>query len=316
MRFATESEKPVVSVCLLSYNHEKYIKTAIESVLMQETDFPCELIIAEDCSTDSTRKIILSYAEKYPIKLILQEKNLGMQKNLRSLLNAPEGKYVAFFEGDDSWTDPMKLKKQFDILESNPNVAVCYANAKIFDTKNPASNVWFKEEKKPPVFQDCYSTVSAFTMPTCTVFFRNVLKSLPDWFLQARSCDYFMVALICKHGGAYYLDECLGLYNHHYAGLTRVTPADVWLIDDFFVWQNLYEYYGFDPKIYESVLSKSIANIEMLFYRGFPQKARFLFWKLDHKKILGIKNFRGAILRMGIKLHFPFFHAIRRIVKQ
>src|SRR5947209_14512193 len=97
MRFALENETPLVSVCLLTYKHEDYISKAIESVLEQETDFPCEFIIADDCSPDNTRTILKSYAEKYPIKLILQEKNVGMQRNIKSLWDTPVGKYVAFF---------------------------------------------------------------------------------------------------------------------------------------------------------------------------------------------------------------------------
>ncbi len=117
MTFASQNETPLVSICLLTYNHQRWIHEAIDSILRQETDFPCELIIAEDCSTDRTREIVLSYAEKYPIRLILQEKNKGAMRNLKDLMDAPAGKYVAYIEGDDSWIDPLKLKKQSCLLE-------------------------------------------------------------------------------------------------------------------------------------------------------------------------------------------------------
>src|SRR5215218_1828377 len=150
MRFAQATDQPVVSVCLLTYNHDKWIAQAIESALMQEFDLPCEFIIADDCSTDQTREILLQYAEKYPIKLLLQEKNKGAAANWRDLVNAAVGTYVAFFEGDDAWIDPSKLTKQFNVLENNPDVALCYSNAKVYDTKNPNSNIYFKNGNEHP----------------------------------------------------------------------------------------------------------------------------------------------------------------------
>lgn len=112
---------PLLSVCLITYNHEDFIRQAIDGVLMQIVNFDWELIIADDCSTDSTRAIILEYKEKYPdfIKLILQEKNVGAAKNWMDLITTPKSKYIAYFEGDDYWTDPLKLQKQVDCLGQN-----------------------------------------------------------------------------------------------------------------------------------------------------------------------------------------------------
>ena len=88
---------------------------------MQKVDFDYELIIADDYSTDGTREIILDYKENYPglIKLILQKRNVGPGKNWLDLIEAPKSKYIAYFEGDDYWTDPYKLQKQVDFLEAN-----------------------------------------------------------------------------------------------------------------------------------------------------------------------------------------------------
>lgn len=126
---------PLLSVCLITYNHENYIRQAIEGVLMQKVDFEWELIIAEDCSTDSTRAILLEYKEKYPdfIKLILQKKNVGPGKNFLDLIETPKSKYIAYFEGDDYWTDPLKLQKQVDILEANKNIGLVYTNVRHFN---------------------------------------------------------------------------------------------------------------------------------------------------------------------------------------
>jgi glycosyltransferase involved in cell wall biosynthesis len=123
-------EKPLLSVCLITYNHANFIEQAIESVFMQSVNFSWELIIADDFSTDGTREIVTKYKEKYPdfIRLILQEKNVGPVKNFNDLLNAPQSKYIAYFEGDDYWIDSLKLQKQVDYMESHPDYVLTHSD--------------------------------------------------------------------------------------------------------------------------------------------------------------------------------------------
>ncbi|HEX9927582.1 MAG TPA: glycosyltransferase, partial [Pyrinomonadaceae bacterium] len=127
--------KPKVAVFMVAYNHARYIAQAIEGVLMQETDFPFKLFIGEDCSTDETRNICLSFKEKYPnkINLILNEKNLGGAPNALNVYKVcfEYGDYVAMCEGDDYWTDSRKLQRQIDFLEANPDFSVCFHPVKI-----------------------------------------------------------------------------------------------------------------------------------------------------------------------------------------
>jgi glycosyltransferase involved in cell wall biosynthesis len=112
---------PSVSAVMITYNHEPYIAQAIEGVVSQETDFPIELIIGEDCSTDRTREIVLDYQRRYPelIRVLLTEKNLGMHANFRRTILAARGKHVAFCEGDDWWHRRDKLQTQIHALEAD-----------------------------------------------------------------------------------------------------------------------------------------------------------------------------------------------------
>ena len=121
----------MVSVCMITYNHESYIAQAIEGVLMQKTNFQIELVIGEDCSGDKTREICKTYKEKYPdlCKLRLQDKNIGMMDNFIENLKSCTGKYIALCEGDDYWTDPLKLQKQVDFLEQNPDYGLIFTDA-------------------------------------------------------------------------------------------------------------------------------------------------------------------------------------------
>lgn len=129
---------PLVSVVMLVYNHEKWLRQAIESILMQETYFSYELIIGEDCSTDNSRSIVKEYEKLYPsiIVPIFNEKNLGMTRNAENVWSRAQGKYVACCEGDDYWIDPHKLQKQVDFLENNSEYSAIFHSSKIVDEDN------------------------------------------------------------------------------------------------------------------------------------------------------------------------------------
>jgi glycosyltransferase involved in cell wall biosynthesis len=136
----SDSEKlckhPVVSVYMTTYNHEFYIRQAIEGVMMQKTDFEFELVIGEDCSTDKTREICFEYQKKYPdkIRVLWSESNLHHIKgNGRRINVRMRGEYIAYCEGDDYWIDPLKLQKQVDVMRRHPNVGFCYCGSKILD---------------------------------------------------------------------------------------------------------------------------------------------------------------------------------------
>ncbi len=123
-------KEPVVSVNMITYNHESYIAQAIEGVLQQETSFPFELVIGEDCSTDGTREIVFDYQKKYPdiIRIITSDQNVGMRKNGLRTTRACRWKYIAFCEGDDYWHHPLKLQKQVDFLEANPDYGMVHSD--------------------------------------------------------------------------------------------------------------------------------------------------------------------------------------------
>ncbi len=135
-----KSNKIIVSVCCLAYNHESYIRKCLEGFLIQKTDFPFEILIHDDASTDGTEEIIREYEAKYPnIIKPLYEKENQWQKGRRgsAIFNFPRarGKYIALCEGDDYWTDPYKLQKQVDFLEENPEYGMVHTDYDRFYTK-------------------------------------------------------------------------------------------------------------------------------------------------------------------------------------
>lgn len=124
---------PVVSVSMVTYNHARWIGQAIESVVGQQTDFPFELIVAEDCSTDETRRIVLEYQKRYPqtVRVITSAHNVGVKRNAWRSHLACRGRYVAACEGDDYWHHPLKLQKQVDFLESHPDYGLVHSDCDV-----------------------------------------------------------------------------------------------------------------------------------------------------------------------------------------
>ncbi|NRS89391.1 glycosyltransferase involved in cell wall biosynthesis [Flavobacterium sp. 7E] len=205
---------PVVSIAMVTYNHSKYIAEAIDSVLMQQTTFNYKIVIAEDCSTDNTRAIILDYQKNYPdkIKLILQNKNIGASRNNLTLLTNLEGKYIAALEGDDYWTDPLKLQKQVDFLEANPEYVLCFHQVDILKTDGTIVDDFIT------VVPENYETIETLArlgnyIHTPSVIFKNVIEKYPFEFELSPIGDYFLYMLLAEHGKLKHLEEKMAVYR-------------------------------------------------------------------------------------------------------
>lgn len=210
-----------VSVAMITYNHEKYIVQAIESVLMQRVNFDYELVIGEDCSTDKTRDIVLGFGEKHPdrIRVLLSEKNMGGGRNLVRTLRACRGEYVAVLEGDDFWTSPDKLQKQVDFLESHPECAICFHNAVVINDSGSQElrNYCSSTQKEISTLEDL---LKADFIPTCSVMFRNGLFSeFPDWFYKLPMGDWPTHVFNAQHGDIGYINEIMAAYRVHSTGV-------------------------------------------------------------------------------------------------
>jgi glycosyltransferase involved in cell wall biosynthesis len=214
VREGGEMSNPLLSVCLITYNHETYIRQAIEGVLMQQVNFPWEFIIAEDCSPDNTRAILLEYKAKYPelIHLILQEKNVGPGRNFIDLLSAANGKYIAYFEGDDYWTDPLKLQKQVDFLETHPEYSICCHRSQALQADTGIMALLPKQGKTDSDITDLlrYNFILSLT-----IVFRNYhLKNYINHFWKKQS-DYALHLSNAQFGKIRYLDDVMSVYRMH-----------------------------------------------------------------------------------------------------
>lgn len=166
--------EPLVSVNMITYNHAPFIAQAIEGVIQQKTNFPFELIIGEDCSTDGTREIVFEYQKRHPdiIRMITSEKNVGAKENSRRTMKAGKGKYVAFCEGDDYWHHSEKLQKQVDYLEGHPECGLVYSSYDVYHVlaKKRIKDFIKYRKWKMPEYPGISDIVEGKSKPlTCTV---------------------------------------------------------------------------------------------------------------------------------------------------
>ena len=217
------NEHPVkVSVALITYNHEPYIRKALDSVLMQITDFPFDIVIGEDCSTDGTRKIVEDYKKKYPdkIKIVTSETNVGPMPNVVRTYKACSGKYIAMLEGDDFWTNENKLQDQVALMELNQNFSMCFTNGNVVDVNDSV----IRHERVPPVFRKTLTfkeIMSGFTPPTQTILFRkdllddNIMKNLEKVY----NGDIFISVVLSTKGEIGYINRIAAAYRINEDGI-------------------------------------------------------------------------------------------------
>lgn len=251
------NDEILVSVCMITYDHEEFISEAIEGVLMQKTNFPIELIIGEDFSTDNTRKIILEYAEKYPdiIRSLLPECNLGMMKNFIKTMEAAKGKYIALCEGDDYWTDPYKLQKQVNFLEKNDDFIACFHNARIINSQNKITLFNSLYEKKYPDIEDLISR--RWFIATASLVFRNNIIFFPEWFHSVVNGDYALELLLAEKGRFYFINDIMSVYRQHELSVSNVlNKKKIFLYEKLIeLYENLLIIY---PEKYKELINKRI----------------------------------------------------------
>lgn len=175
---------PKLSVCMIVYNHEPYLRQSLDGILMQETDFDYEIVVGEDYSTDKSRVILNEYAEKYPdkIRLLYRDKNLGRPTlNVYLTSNECKGDYIAYIEGDDYWTDKHKLQRQVDFLDNNPDFMGCThtcdivgKNGEEVDDKEALS---LYEWDGVYTYKDYQENPTRWPGQTATVVCRNIFKN-------------------------------------------------------------------------------------------------------------------------------------------
>ena len=208
-----------VSVLILAYNHEPFIRQAVESALAQETPFVYEIVIGEDCSTDATRAVLVELAQQHPdkIRLLLRESNVGVEANFVDTLRECRGRYVAFLEGDDYWTSPHKLRIQAELMDADPECVLCGHNVALKredGSVGPEDRAQPKGRNKPRmVLEDMFGAY----INTCSIMLRHgVLREIPAAFGAG---DKDIQVLVAQYGAILYIDEVMATYRMHSASV-------------------------------------------------------------------------------------------------
>ncbi len=216
-----ETKTPLVSICCITYNHEKYLSQALDSFLRQECNFSYEILIHDDASTDGTRQIIEGYVERYGdiIRPLYQSENQYSKgiHNISGVYNFPRarGRYIAMCEGDDLWLDVRKLRWQFEFMEAHPECSMCCHAAKLVRMDDAFSELRDLRPYKNDCILSTEQVVSkAKNIPTSSLFFRTELaRKLPDWYYDCPVGDIPLQLFMALNGKVFYYNRPLSAYR-------------------------------------------------------------------------------------------------------
>jgi glycosyltransferase involved in cell wall biosynthesis len=261
-----------LSVLIPTFNHGKFIAQTLEGALEQITDFDFEIIIGDDASTDDNALIINDFAKKNPdkIRAFLHNENLGPREprelggknNVGFLFSECKGEYIALCEGDDYWTNPLKLQKAVDFLESNQDFALCHHQLEIIYQDNSISHPFNSENQQDTSMLEDLLRDESWFLGTASTVFRNVFKNgMPDWWWKSASGDLGIFIEVAKHGKIKYFPETMGCYRKHSGGMTNIhTPQNQFFLRNRMeMFKDLDKYFDFK---YHEILFKTIEKYQ------------------------------------------------------
>ncbi|MFH2142140.1 MAG: glycosyltransferase family 2 protein [Bacteroidota bacterium] len=277
----------LLSIGIMTYNHEKFVEKLLLSVLNQKVDFLYNIIVVDDASTDLTPEILKKIRNQFPekINLILNKQNNGALANAKILSENNQGKYMCFLDGDDCWTCPDKLQKQITFLEENPDYTGCFHDAEIHSIDVSISdNQIYKNQSF--IGYKSYSEFNNYTsdfypsdlimrniIPTSTLIFRKIDFSV--FFSQFKnvtlSLNWAVHLYIIRNSKFRYFDEKWALYNDHPEGISKKHTYDKFLLSNIRI-LKIYKITGLIPHCRKSI-NKSIANEYINLYH-FRKKTR------------------------------------------
>lgn len=288
MQSPVSLNNPFVSVAVMTFNQEKYIAQTLDSILEQKTEFPFEIVIGEDCSTDNTLKICKDYQHKYPeiINLLDNTINLGITRNFHRIAQSCKGKYIAVCAGDDYWTDSLKLQKQYDFLENNPDYGMVHTNyLEYYENENIYINPNIKNIPQGDVYEElifksfiCAPTV-CFRAELYNEFIDKYLDIILTWIMEDRP----MWLYFASKSKIAYLEDKGTVYRKISGSFTNFTT-----------FQKKIEYHknSYDVRFYFiNNVRKVSKDIEGKLYQKYYKKLLNYYYQLnDFDKVVDVYN--------------------------
>lgn len=315
--------RPLVSVLMITWNHEEHIAQAIESVLNQKCGLPFELIIGEDCSQDRTRVICADFQRRFPekIRLIVADENVGMHRNLSRIWCRAKGKYIALCEGDDYWNDPEKLAKQTAWMEARPEFTLCgtYTQKIMMDENGAwveAGIVGPSEIKERYTLEDL---IPSYTFHFSSVLLRKECVRFPLWFWDMYCGDRPLYLLCAEKGPAGFIPGITSVYRLHDGGIW----ASINQLDKARKGIKLFEtidmHFGYR---YDKLIRRTLGNILWSYMAevlesGDRNTAKTLFWKSMHYKFSELERSQlYTVLIVLLRLYSPFLYKQTKNLKE
>ncbi len=301
-------EKPIVSILCLTYNHQPYIEEAIEGFLAQETDFPFEIIIHDDASTDKTADIVREYEAKYPklIKPIYQTKNRFSQglRNGEVIYPKARGEYFAYCEGDDYWTDSKKLQIQKDFLDKNKDYSMCFHETNVFiQEKNKIRTSTNKLKDKDVYLEDFLLSNQG---RTCSFMYRSNKIKLLEIRKDLKFGDWIQHILQIQNSKARYLSRNMAVYRVHSGGVWSGAIQKDRLLSEIKMLEFMDEYLNFkySELIYQRI-GRNLFEISLIYMKNNQKFIDYSFSEfMNHTNITYLafmkKKFR-IFLKRSIK---------------
>ncbi len=295
--------KPILSVIVTAYNIEKYIGKCLDSILIQKTDFKYEILIGEDCSKDSTRKIIEKYLSDYPglIRAFFHQQNTGYSENLCFLIENARGEFLFQVDGDDYILSDKKLQLQVDLLKSHPECSMCFHNYISVDENDNLLNKNSFPFSGNQIFPRKFMWTNTLGPGNVIAIRKMALPHpLPGWVKQcSNNVDYVTHCLASASGDIYYLDETLTAYRKHSSSITTLARKIFMLEKNVMIIENLKAFFKSrgmkeDAAFYKSTLPGRYITLSYAylaegrmfafikyFLKGFFIKPE---WRLHHHK--------------------------------
>jgi glycosyltransferase involved in cell wall biosynthesis len=306
-----------VSVSIITYNHEPFIAQALDGVLMQQTDFPFEIVVGEDFSTDGTREIVHAYADRYPdrLKTVLPDRNLGNggKQILAETFARCDGEYIARMDGDDYWSDPHKLQRQVDFLEAHPECAMCYHDVMVvYDDSSKSSHRLIGDDHVR--LREVDELFAGNFVPSCAPLFRReALLPLPSWYQELPSGDWSLYLTAGKHGKLGYLPDVMGVYRVHAGGLWsgQNKIAQLESVIEKFETLNVVTGGEYRSRVRWALSDTHLSIAAEYARRNELRSAQRSAWAAWRHNPTGRGLRRGRLLRLLVK---PYARVIRRLV--
>lgn len=294
-----KTEDIIVSIITLTYNHEPYIRECLDGILMQQTSFKFELLIHDDASTDNTANIIREYAAKYPniIKPIYQTENQYSQKvpiGCTYLYPRAQGKYIALCEGDDYWTDPLKLQKQVDFLEANPEYVMCSHRFRLYmqENKEYTKGYDWNSESTNSLTYNLNSLISGkWYYQPLSVMFRFDKLDLQEYARYPYSMDSVLFFHLLKKGPGILFNEDMAVYRVHAGGVWSGINSNNQIKNEFNAIIGIYEV----EQSYEAALF-----LRNQFTKFISRKWMLQEWRLMMKSFKIISKHFGYIATFNL----------------